>query len=296
MGLRSRWYGRISFALAASAEAHGAIIRTDTPVSKILVHKLDVQKVCGLKTEVLRAKAVLSNADPKRTFLQFCADLDLDKVFLKRISHFKTDSAVIKLNIALKELPSFKCLPGTTPGLQHAGSLDISRTPDWVQDAYEHAARGELSQKPYIEAYMQSATHRTVAPSGYQTISMFCQYAPYHLKGREWSEEVKNEMADRIIATLTEFAPNFADSVVWRRRSAQSISSNVMVCLTETSSMVKSRPIRRFSLRPTPECARYRTPVENLYLCGSGVHPGGGVMGAPGHNAAKALLSDWEKK
>src|SRR5207245_6773635 len=139
--------GRISFALAASAEAHGAVIRTNSPVAKILVHNGKAEGVRLENGEELRASAVLSNADPKRTFLQFCADADLDKGFLKRISHFKTESAVIKLNIALKELPNFKCLPGTTPGLQHAGSLDITPTPDWVQEAYEDAARSKLTQK-----------------------------------------------------------------------------------------------------------------------------------------------------
>src|SRR5260370_3276619 len=206
--------GRISFALAASAEAHGAVIRINTPVAELVVNNGRAEGVRLENGEELRATAVLSNADPKRTFLQFCADADLDKNFLKRISHFKTESAVIKINVALKELPSFKCIPGTTPGLQHAGSCEISPTPDWGQDAYEDTARGELSHKPYIEAYMQSATDPTVAPAGYHTISMFCQYAPYHLKGRQWSDEVKHEMANRIIATMTGFAPNFADAIL----------------------------------------------------------------------------------
>src|SRR5215467_759302 len=287
--------GRISFALAASAEAHGAVIRTKAPVAKILVHNGRAEGVRLENGEELRASAILSNADPKRTFLQFCADANLDKDFLKRISHFKTESAVIKLNVALKELPSFKVLPGTAPGLQHAGSLDITPTPDWVQEAYEDAARGELSQKPYIEAYMQSATDPSVAPAGYHTISMFCQYAPYHLKGRQWSEEVKNEMADRIIATMTAFAPNFADAIV----NCQVLSP---VDIEQRYGMSDGNifhgeiiPGQLFSLRPTPECARYRTPIEGLYLCGSGVHPGGGVMGAPGHNAARALLNDWDQ-
>jgi phytoene dehydrogenase-like protein len=287
--------GRISFAMAASAEAHGAMIRTNTPVAKILVHDGRAEGVRLEDGEELRAAAVLSNADPKRTFLQFCADADLDKNFLKRISHFKTESGVIKLNIALKELPSFKCLPGTAPGLQHSGSLDICPTPDWVQEAFEDAERGELSQKPYIEGYMQSATDPSVAPTGYHTISMFCQYAPYHLKGRDWSGDVKNEMADRIIATMTEFAPNFADAIIYR----QVLSP---VDIEQRYGMSDGNifhgeiiPGQLFSLRPTPECARYRTPIEGLYLCGSGVHPGGGVMGAPGHNAARALLSDWGK-
>jgi phytoene desaturase len=285
--------GRISFALAASAAAQGVMVRTNERVARLLVHNGRAEGVRLESGEEIRARAVLSNADPKRTFLQFCADAHLDKDFLKRISQFKTDSAVIKVNIALKELPSFSCLPGTAPALQHSGSCEISPTPDWVQEAYEDAAHGELSHKPYIEAYMQSATDPTVAPRGRHTISMFCQYAPYHLKGREWSEDVKNEMADRIIATLTEFAPNFADAVIAR----QVLSP---VDIEQRYGMPNGNifhgeitPDQLFSLRPTPECARYRTPITGLYLCGSGTHPGGGVMGAPGHNAAQALLSDW---
>ncbi|HVB21367.1 MAG TPA: NAD(P)/FAD-dependent oxidoreductase [Ktedonobacteraceae bacterium] len=288
--------GRISYAMAASAEAHGAIIRTDTPVAQVLVHDGRAEGVRLENGEELRATAVLSNADPKRTFFQFCSDAGLDKDFLKRIGQFKTDSAVIKINVALKELPDFKCLPGTTPALQHFGSCEISPTPDWVQDAYEDAMHGELSKKPYIEAYMQSSTDRSIVPEGFHTISMFCQYAPYHLKGREWSDEVKNEMADRIFATMNEFAPNFTDAVVDR----QILSP---VDIEQRYGMANGNifhgeitPDQLFSLRPTPECARYRTPIEGLYLCGSGVHPGGGVMGAPGHNAAKALLSDWAKQ
>jgi phytoene dehydrogenase-like protein len=287
--------GRISFAMAASAEAHGAVIRTNSPVAKILMHNGRAEGVRLESGEEIRANAVLSNVEPKRTFFQFCADANLDKSFLKRISQFKTESAVIKLNVALKELPSFKCLPGTAPALQHAGSCDITPTPDWVQEAYEDAAHGELSKKPYIEAYMQSATDSTVAPQGYHTISMFCQYAPYHLKGRQWSEEVKNEMADRIFATMDEFAPNFSDAVVARQVLSPVDIEQRYGLPNGNIFQGEITPDQLFSLRPTPECAHYRTPVEGLYLCGSATHPGGGVMGAPGHNAAKALLSDWAK-
>ena len=288
--------GRISFAMAASAEAHGAIIRTNTTVEKILVHNGRAEGVRLANGEELRATAILSNADPKRTFLQFCSDAELDKNFLKRISQFKTDSAVIKINVALKELPSFTCLPGTAPGLQHAGSCEISPTPDWVQQAYEDAARGELSSKPYIEAYMQSATDPSVAPQGLHTISMFCQYAPYHLKGREWSDAVKNAMADRIFATMSEFAPNFADAVIDRQVLSPVDIEKRYGMPNGNIFHGEITPDQLFSLRPTPECSHYRTPIERLYLCGSGTHPGGGVMGAPGHNAAMALLSDWAKK
>ena len=285
--------GRISFAMAASAEAHGAVIRVNSPVAKILMHNGRAEGVRLENGEELRATAVISNVEPKRTFFQFCADADLDKGFLKRIRQFKTESAVIKINVALKELPSFTCLPGTTPGLQHAGSCDISPTPDWVQNAYEDAMHGELSKKPYIEAYMQSSTDPTVAPQGFHTISMFCQYAPYHIKGRQWSEEVKNEMADRVFAAMDEFAPNFSSAVIARQILSPVDIEQRYGLPNGNIFQGEITPDQLFSLRPTPECARYRTPVAGLYLCGSATHPGGGVMGAPGHNAAKALLNDW---
>lgn len=287
--------GKISFAMAASAEARGAVIRTNAPVASILIHNGKAEGVRLESGEEYRARAVLSNAEPKRTFLQFCADANLGKDFLKRIARFKAESAVIKLNIALKELPSFRCLPGVAPGLQHAGSCDITPTPAWVQEAFEDAAHGELSRHPYIEAYMQSATDPSVAPAGAHTISMFCQYAPYHLKGRTWTEEVKNEMADRIIATMTEFAPNFADAIIDRQVLSPLDIEQRYGLPNGNIFQGEITPDQLFSLRPTPECARYRTPVEGLYLCGSGSHPGGGVMGAPGHNAAMALLKDWQQ-
>jgi phytoene dehydrogenase-like protein len=285
--------GRISFALAASAEAHGAEIRLNAPVAKILAHNGRAEGVRLESGEEFRASAILSNADPKRTFQRFCADAHLDADFLKRIGEFKTESAVVKLNVALKELPSFRVLPGTTPGLQHFGSCDITPTPDWVQDAYEDAMHGEMSRKPYIEAYMQSSTDPSVAPEGKHTISMFCQYGPYHLKDRTWTPEAKEEMANRIIATMTEFAPNFADAII-DKQVLTPVDIEQRYGLPEGNIFQgEITPDQLFSLRPTPECARYRTPLQGLYLCGSGVHPGGGVMGAPGHNAAKALLHDW---
>jgi phytoene dehydrogenase-like protein len=285
--------GRISFALAASAEAHGAEIRTNARVATILTHEGRAEGVRLENGEELRARAVLSNADPKQTFLRFCENAGLPPDFLRRISLFKTESAVFKLNIALNELPSFSCLPGTAPGLQHAGSCEITPTVDWVQNAYEDALRGQLSEKPYIEAFMQSATDPSIAPSGSHTISMFCQYAPYHLKGREWTDAVRNEMADRVIATMTTFAPNFADAVI-DRQILSPVDIEARYGLPNGNIFQgEITPDQLFSFRPTPECARYRTPIAGLYLCGSGTHPGGGVMGAPGHNATKALLHDW---
>jgi phytoene dehydrogenase-like protein len=140
---------------------------------------------------------------------------------------------------------------------------------------------------------MQSSTDPSVAPAGKHTISMFCQYGPYHLAGQSWTDATKEEMARRIIATMTEFAPNFADAII-DKQILTPVDIEQRYGLPEGNIFQgEITPDQLFSLRPTPECARYRTPVQGLYLCGSGVHPGGGVMGAPGHNAAKALLHDW---
>ncbi len=285
--------GRISFAMAASAEAHGVEIRLNARVGRLLIHNGRVEGVRLENGEELRAGAVLSNVDPKTTFLRFCDGAGLDSGFLRRIGQFRTESATFKLNIALRELPNFTSVPGTEPALQHFGSCEISPTPDWVQNAYEDAQRGELSREPWIEAYMQSSTDPTVAPPGTHTISMFCQYAPYHLKGREWNDATRDEMADRIIATMTRFAPNFAGAVI-DRQALSPVDIEARYGLPNGNIFQgEITPDQLFSLRPAPEVARYRTPVSGLYLCGSGSHPGGGVMGAPGHNAAQALLKDW---
>ncbi len=284
--------GRISFALAASAEAHGAQIRLNTRVAQILAHDGVTEGVRLTTGEELRARAVLSNVDPKTTLLRFCDGLGLDAGLLRRVSQFKTDSATFKLNIALRELPNFTAVPGTAPGLQHAGSCEISPTPDWVQRAYEDALRGEMSREPYIEAYMQSATDPTVAPPGTHTISMFCQYAPYHLKDQQWDDATRDALADRAIATMTRFAPNFADAII-DRQLLTPVDIEARYGLPNGNIFQgEITPDQLFSLRPAPELARYRTPIAGLYLCGSGSHPGGGVMGAPGHNAAMALLRD----
>jgi phytoene dehydrogenase-like protein len=285
--------GRISYAMAASAEAHGAQIRLNTRVKDLLIHDGRVEGVRLENGEEIRGDAVLSNVDPKTTFLRFCDGAGLDAGFLKRIAQFKTESGVFKLNIALRELPDFTSVPGTAPALQHFGSCEISPTPDWVQNAFEDAERGELSKEPWIEAYMQSSTDPSVAPPGTHTISMFCQYAPYHLKGREWNDETRNDMADRIVATMTRFAPNFADAII-DRQMLSPVDIEARYGLPSGNIFQgEITPDQLFSLRPAPEVARYRTPVAGLYLCGSGSHPGGGVMGAPGHNAAQALLKDW---
>ncbi len=288
--------GRISFALAASAEAFGATIRTNVRVAKVLAHNGQAEGVRLENGEEFRARAVLANTDPKRTLMQFCDGLGLDPALIQRLQQFKTDSATFKINIALRELPNFTCLPGTEPALQHFGSCEISPTPDWVQTAYEDAQHGEISREPYIEAFMQSATDPTVAPAGYHTISMFCQYAPYHLKDRMWDDAARNEVADRAIATMTRFAPNFADAVI-DRVVLSPVDIEARYGLPNGNIFQgEITPDQLFSLRPTPELSHYRTPIGGLYLCGSATHPGGGVMGAPGHNAAKALLHDWERQ
>ena len=285
--------GRISYAMAASAEAHGAQIRLNTRVEQLLI-PTGASRACGWRAARRSVRAPSSRTWTRRR--RSCASATAPgwiAASCAASASSRPRAASSSSTSPCASCPTSPASPAQTPALQHFGSCEISPTPDWVQNAYEDAARGELSREPWIEAYMQSSTDPTVAPPGTHTISMFCQYAPYHLKGREWSDEVRNDMADRIIATMTRFAPNFADAVI-DRQMLSPVDIEARYGLPNGNIFQgEITPDQLFSLRPAPEVARYRTPVSGLYLCGSGSHPGGGVMGAPGHNAAQALLKDW---
>jgi phytoene dehydrogenase-like protein len=288
--------GRVSSALAASAEAAGATIRLNSPVVRILTDGTRAEGVRLRSGEELRARAVLSNLDPKTTLLHLVPEGDLDAGFRERLSHFKTRSAVYKVNCALRELPRFTCLdPHDGVGPEHCGTIDLSPSIEYVERAYDDAKYGRPSQHPYVAAYIQSATDPSVAPAGRHTISMFCQYAPYHLASGTWDDALRAEVADRAIAAIAQYAPNFPDAIL-HRQILSPVDMEARYGLPDGHIFHgEITPDQLFSWRPIPECAHYRTPLAGLYLCGSGTHPGGGVMGAPGHNAAQALLADWRK-
>lgn len=284
--------GGITEALASAARAAGADLRTSTPVKQILVkggRATGVELEDGTK---LAARAVVSTVDPKLTFLKLVGPDRLPEPFVRGIEAYKTRGAAYKVNAVIKGLPDFTCLPGTNLGPQHTGSIEIvGPNMDYVERAYDEAKYGEPSRHPWFELTIQSAVDPSVTKPGYHVCSMFCQYAPEKLARGKW-EERREEMGDRVVETLAEYAPNVPKAVVHRQVLTPKDFEGMLGLTGGNIFQGDVTPDQILSFRPLPGWAEYRTPVEGLYLGGSGAHPGGGVLGAPGHNVAQVVLQD----
>ncbi len=287
--------GTITRSLADSARAHGTVIRTGVTVDKIKVKNGRADGVVLEGGEEIEARLVISNADPRRTFLGMVPDGTLDSSFLDEVRRIKFDSASLKMNLALSELPDFKALPGLKPGPQHRGTIHISPSVEYVERAWDDAKYGRPSRSPILECTIPTVVDDTLAPPGKHIMSMFIQYFPYKLApGLSWEQE-KEKFADRCIDILAEYAPNIKGAILGRHiLSPQDLEREF--ALTGGNIFHGSMSLdQMFFMRPVPGYADYRTPVRNLYMCGSGTHPGGGVMGIPGRNAAREILKDWRR-
>ncbi len=290
-GLAVGGMGSIPDALAKAARARGVEILLNSPVERILVRDGGVSGVRLTDGRVLQARAVLSTADPKRTFLRMMGPEDLPKEFVEAVRRIKMHGAAMKVNCALEELPNWKALPGG-PGPQHRGSTYLCPSIEYAEEAFADAKRGEPSRNPWMEVVTQSVLDPTVAPPGKHTLSVYIQYSPYHLARGTW-DDIKERYADRVIQTLAEYAPN-VPSAVLARQVLTPLDLERRFGLTEGhQSHGEMGPDQFFSFRPVTGWANYRMPVSGVYLCGAGAHPGGGVMGAPGYNGAHAVLEDW---
>jgi phytoene dehydrogenase-like protein len=211
--------------------------------------------------------------------------------FAEAIERIDYSSASLKINLALSELPSFTAYPGSTPGPQHHGTVHLCPDQDYIERAYDDAKYGRPSERPIVEMTIPTSVDRTIAPPGHHILSLFVQYAPYRLAEGSW-DDIKEEFADRCIAEIARFAPNVPGSVV-HRQVLSPLDLERTYGLTGGNIFQGAMPLHQlFSLRPVPGWSDYRTPVRGLYLCGSAAHPGGGVMGACGRNAAREMLRD----
>jgi phytoene dehydrogenase-like protein len=299
LGERGRWgyarggQGAVTGAIAAAAREAGVEIRTDAEVARILVEHDRVVGVELTSGETLRAGVVLSNADPKRTFLQMVEPRYLPESFRDRVAQIRMNGVSFKLNLALSELPDYLALPGRHPGPQHQATMNVAPSMEYLEAAWRDAEEGRASREPWIEAYIATTLDDTLAPPGRHIMSIFAQYAPYHLASGSWESE-RDRFADRCLATLARYAPNLPDAVL-ARDAISPLEIERRLGLTEGHIFQgECTPDQLFSLRPLPGLSRYHTPLPGLYLCGAGAHPGGCVMGAPGHNAAQAVLADLE--
>jgi phytoene dehydrogenase-like protein len=236
-----------------------------------------------------RAGIVVSNADPRRTFLTLVGREQLPSDFAGEIDAFKCEGSSFKVNLALSELPSYRALPGTSAGPQHAGTTHLCPSLEYMERAWDDAKYGSPSRHPMLEITIPTVYDPALAPDGKHLMSIFVQYAPYRLSKGTWQEH-KESFVKRVIDVLAEYAPNVPAAI-------EHVHAFSPLDLEQEYGMTGGNifhgelsPDQLFSLRPVAGWARYATPIRDLYLCGSGTHPGGGVTGAPGHNAAHEIL------
>jgi phytoene dehydrogenase-like protein len=296
-GVRGVWgyvrggMGGITQALAAAARQHGADIRCNAGVAKIVNTDGKVRGVALADGTEFTAPCVVSNADAHVTFLRLLDPKVLPAEFVEAVRRIDYTSPSLKINVALSEVPDFKALPGNTAGPHHRGTIHIGPTLDYVERAYDDAKYGRPSQAPILECTLPSAVDPSVAPAGRHLMSMFVQYAPTTLREGTW-DDVKDAFAQRCFDVMSEYAPNFRSAVIdYQVLSPLDIERRFG--LTGGNIFQGAMTLGQlFCLRPVPGYAAYRTPLAGLYLCGAATHPGGGVMGACGYNAAQVILRD----
>ena len=303
-GARGLWgfvrggMGAISTALARSAEAHGATIRTDSPVAQILVEDGRAVGVALASGEEIYAQTVVSNADPKRTFLRLIEARHLDVEFKKSIEDFRVEGCSVKINLALDGLPNFTAYPNKISSeinLPHKTTMHVCPSMDYIDRAWEDAKQGRPSAHPMLECTIPTAYDDSIAPPGKHIMCIFAQYAPYTLKDAVWDQCLKDQFADRCIHALADYAPNIKE-IILHRQVISPLDLEQEYGLTGGNIFHGEMSLDQlFFMRPVAGWAKYRTPIRGLYLCGSGTHPGGGVMGAPGYNAAREILRDLKK-
>jgi phytoene dehydrogenase-like protein len=281
--------GGLTQALARAGKDLGVDIRTEADVARILVHDGAVAGVALAGGDEFHAPVVASNADAHVTFKRLLDPAVLPADFTAAVDRIRYDSASLKINVALSELPDFRACPGTTPGPQHRGTIHICPDQDYIERGFDDAKYGRPSRDPILECTIPSVVDDTVAPPGKHLMSMFIQYAPYQLRGATW-DELREGFADRCFDLLDEYAPNFKRSVI-ARQVLTPVDLERTFNLTGGNIFQGALTLNQlFAFRPVPGFAGYRTPVRGLYLCGSAAHPGGGVMGAAGWNAAREML------
>ncbi len=268
--------GAISSAIASAARELGAEIRTKAPVGKILTK---TGRACGvvlLSGEEVSAKVVSSSVDPHLTFEKFLEPSELPADFLESVRHYKFRGSSGKVNLALDALPNFKCLPG--PGAHLRGAIS-------------NAKYGHYSHRPYIDMVIPSLTDPSVAPPGKHVLSCFVQYAPYKLAEDTWDER-REAFGNNVIETIAEYAPNIKNIIIGKQVLTP-LDLEREFGLTQGNIFQGELSLEQlFFLRPVAGWAYYRTPIENLYMCGSATHPGGGIMGANGRLASQVILKD----
>ncbi len=282
--------GGLTQALAKAASDLGVVIKTEAEVARILVTGGAVRGVALSNGDEYAARTVASNADCNVTFNTLLGRDLLPIEFVDAIDRISYDSASAKINVALEHLPNFTALPGAESGPQHRGTVHLCPDQDFIERAYDDAKYGKPSREPVVECTIPSAVDDTVAPPGKHLMSMFVQYAPYAPKGAPWTPATKDAFADSCFDVVERYAPGFTNSVIDRQILTPPDLENIFGLTGGNIFQGAMTLDHLFMFRPAPGYAGYRMPVRGLFLCGSAAHPGGGVMGAAGLNAAREIL------
>jgi phytoene dehydrogenase-like protein len=283
--------GALSRNLAAAVAEYGGTVRTDAAVERILTNGDMATGVVLADSEELRAPLVISNAHPQITFLRLIDRDALPGEFVRDIEGYDTRSGTVKVNVAIQELPDFRSHPGKNLQAHHTGAIELAHSMDYLQRAFEDARQGRGSEKPYCDGVIASTLDRTLAPDGMHIFSMFAQWVPASWHDGPHRDEVE-AFADRLIDGYTELAPNLKNAIVHRQvigpyemeREYGLVGGNIFHGELTLNQL--------FHMRPAAGYADYRTPLRGLYQCGSSTHPGGGVTGLPGRNAAREIVRD----
>ncbi|MDQ5835276.1 MAG: NAD(P)/FAD-dependent oxidoreductase [Acidobacteriota bacterium] len=285
--------GALTGALAEASKAAGAEIRTGASVARVLVKDGAAAGVVLEGGEEIAARAVVSNADPRTTFLRLVDPTDLDPDFLSKLRGYRSTGMAAKVNLALEGLPSFAALKnsGADTAAELQGRIHIGPDIDYLERAFDAAKYGDFSHAPYMDITIPTLTDASLAPQGRHVLSAYVQFAPYKLKEGDWALR-REEFADAVVRTLSAYAPNLADLIIARQIITPAD-------LEREYGLAFGHPLHGemsldqfYAFRPLIGWAQYRTPLRNLYLCGAGTHPGGGVNGASGANASREILKD----
>ena len=286
-GFQKGGTGGISNAIAGAARAFGAEIRTGAGVERVLVKDGRVTGVALTNGDEIAAPVVVSGLDPRRTFLDLIDARELPPDVVEGIERYKFRGSSGKVNLALSGLPSFTCMPGAGPHLR--GAFSISPSLEYLERAYDDAKYGEFSRHPYMDIVIPSMIDPEMAPPGKHVMSIFVQYAPYHLNGG-WTDAKREAFGDTVVKTLSRYAPNI-ESLILHRQVLSPADVERITGLSEGNIFGGELALHQlFFLRPVPQWAKYRTPIRGYWQCGAGTHPGGGIMGASGRLAALEIV------
>ena len=285
--------GSLTQSIGRAAERHGAEIRTEVEVVKITTKNGSATGVV-LENDEIAADLVISAADVKRTFLKLVEPTYLDPHFLLQVKNIRSRGSLAKINFALDKLPQFKAFSSHASAAHHGGIIHIGPTLDYLERASDHAKYGRVSPEPFLEITIPSVTDSSLAPAGKHVMSVWMQYAPYHLRGSTWDGE-REALSDIVVSLIDSYAPGFKNTIL-HRQVLTPVDLEQAFGLTEGHIYHAEIALDQiFFMRPVPGWARYRTPIDNLFLCGAGTHPGGAISGLPGYYGAREILASWPR-